>query len=334
MSHKSRHHAEQPAVREHGLDMKVAVVAHTGKSLGGGLNELRTVLCDRGIKDPMWSEVPKSRKAPERVREAIDRGARIVLVWGGDGMVQQCVAELAGTDVAMGILPAGTANLLAANLGIPQNIPEAVEIALNGVRTALDVGTMNGECFAVMGGAGFDGAMINDVDGAAKERLGRLAYVRSSLKAMYGPRPSAKISIDGQPWFEGPASCVLVGNVGTVIGGLKVFEIASPTDGRLDVGVINAEGALQWLRVFGRVVGRGDVDRSRLVQSTQAKKIDVEFSEKLRYEVDGGARTKTRRLKIRIKPRSLIVCTPREKPATPASIDEQTIDVEKLKVLV
>ena len=185
-----------------------------------------------------------------------------------------------------------------------------------------------------MGGAGFDGAMINDVDGAAKERLGRLAYVRSSLKAMYGPRPSAKISIDGQPWFEGPASCVLVGNVGTVIGGLKVFEIASPTDGRLDVGVINAEGALQWLRVLGRVVGRGDVDRSRLVQSTQAKKIDVEFSEKLRYEVDGGARTKTRRLKIRIKPKSLIVCTPREKPATPGSLDEQTIDVEKLKVLV
>ena len=290
--------------------MKIAVIAHTGKTFGGGLNELRTVLSEHGINDPIWSEVPKSRKAPTRVREALENGAELVLVWGGDGMVQQCVTVLADTEVAMGILPAGTANLLATNLGIPQSIPAAVGIALQGARTAIDVGRMNGEHFTVMAGAGFDGAMINDVDGESKERLGRVAYVRSSVKAMAGPRPTAKIRIDGRPWFEGPTSCVLVGNVGTVIGGLKLFELASPTDGRLDVGVINAEGAFQWLRVLGRLVARAEIDKSPLVQSTQAKKIDVKFSKKLRYEVDGGARTKTRRLKIRIKPKSLIVCTP------------------------
>lgn len=293
--------------------MKIAVVAHTGKTFEGGLKELRAVLCGHGIKDPMWAEIPKSSKAPKRVEEAIEKGAELVLVWGGDGTVQQCVTVLAGTNVAMGILPAGTANLLATNLAIPQSISEAVEIALRGERVALDVGVMNGEYFAVMAGAGFDAIMINDVDSAAKERLGRIAYVKSSLKALSGPRPSAKISIDGHPWFDGSASCVLVGNVGTVIGGLKVFDIASPTDGQLDVGVINADGALQWLRVLGRVVTHSDLDKSPLVQSTQAKKIDVTFSEKVRYELDGGARTKTRHLKIRVKPKSLIVCVPHPK---------------------
>ncbi len=290
--------------------MKVAVIAHTGKTLGGGLNELRTVLRDYACKDPIWCEVSKSSKAPKRVEEALGKGAELILVWGGDGMVQQCVTVLAGTAIAMAIIPAGTANLLASNLGIPQSIPEAVEIAFRGARIPLDVGTMNGECFAVMGGAGFDAMMINEVNGAAKDRFGRLAYVRSSMKALSGGRTSARIAVDGETWFDGPASCVLVGNVGTVIGGLKVFDIASPTDGRLDLGVVSAEGALQWLRVLGRVVAHGDVQKSPLVQSTQAKKIDVRFSEKMRYEIDGGARAKTRRLKIRVKPQSLIVCVP------------------------
>ena len=304
--------------------MKLAVVAHTGKTFGGGLNELRTVLSQAGFKDPIWFEVPKSSKAPKRVEEAIAKGANLILVWGGDGMVQQCVTVIAGTKAAMAIMPAGTANLLATNLRIPQSIPEAVEIALHGPRMPIDVGTMNGESFAVMGGAGFDATMINDVDAAAKERMGRLAYVRSSVKALSGGRTSAQIAVDGEAWFDGPASCVLVGNIGTVIGGLKVFEIASPTDGRLDVGVISADGALQWLRVLGRVVAHGDVQKSPLVQSTQAKKIDVRFSKKVRYEIDGGARTKTRRLKIRIRPKSLTICVPRstqqaEAPKTAAS---------------
>ncbi len=208
--------------------MKVAVVAHSGKVLGGGLHELRQVLAEFGVREPMWAEVDKSRKAPKRVRAALEAGAELVLVWGGDGMVQQCVRELAGTNVPLAILPAGTANLLASNLGIPSDIAEAVKIALHGVRLQLDVATMNGEPFTVMGGAGFDGMMIADVDGTAKERLGRVAYVRSSIKAMSAPRTTAKIRIDGAPWFDGPASCVLVANVGTLIGGLKVFETASP----------------------------------------------------------------------------------------------------------
>ena len=289
---------------------KVAVIAHTGKQLGGGLGELRTALHDEGIPDPLWVEVTKSRYAPKEVRAALKAGVDLVIVWGGDGMVQQCVTVLAGTDTPLAIMPAGTANLLATNLGIPTDLPEALQIALHGSQTRLDVGKMNGEIFAVMGGAGFDGTMINRVDSAAKERLGRLAYVKSTVRAMSAPTTGTTISIDGTKWFEGDASCVLVGNVGTLIGGLTVFDAASPTDGLLDVGVISAEGRLQWLRLLGRVVGPGSPDRSPLVDATKATKIDVRFDKKLRYELDGGARDKTRHLKVRIRPRALLVCCP------------------------
>ena len=104
----------------------MAVVAHAGKSLGGGLPELRQVLEQAGHPSPGWYEVAKSKQAPECVRRAIDEGADLVFVWGGDGTVQRCIDVLAGSGTALAVIPAGTANLLARNLGIPLDIAEAV----------------------------------------------------------------------------------------------------------------------------------------------------------------------------------------------------------------
>ena len=119
--------------------MRVAVVAHSGKTLGGGLPELRRVLEAEGIREPFWCEVPKSRKAPAQVRRALAEGAELLFAWGGDGMVQRCVDVLAGSSVSLAIIPAGTANLFATNLRIPKNIEEAVAIGLHGEARALDV---------------------------------------------------------------------------------------------------------------------------------------------------------------------------------------------------
>jgi diacylglycerol kinase (ATP) len=76
----------------------VAVVAHSKKSLGAGLGELREILARYGVTDPLWYEVRKSKKAPACARRAVEDGADLVFVWGGDGLVQQCIDALAGTD--------------------------------------------------------------------------------------------------------------------------------------------------------------------------------------------------------------------------------------------
>src|SRR5205814_3661864 len=178
-----------------------------GKSFGGGLPELRRLLADAGVTDPPWYEVPKSRKAPAAARRALEDGADRLLVWGGDGTVQRVVDTVAGSGVAIGVLPAGTANLFATNLCIPKELPEAVHVALHGVPRALDVGVVNGERFAVMAGAGFDAVMIDRADCGLKDRFGRLAYVWTGAKATRRAAQTMKIKVDGVPWFEGKASC-------------------------------------------------------------------------------------------------------------------------------
>jgi diacylglycerol kinase (ATP) len=128
----------------------VAVIAHSGKTLDGGLPELRRALERHGVRDPLWYEVSKSRQAPEQLRHVLEQGAELIFVWGGDGMVQRSVDVVAGSEATMAIVPAGTANLFASNLGIPKSIDDAVEVGLRAKRRKLDVGRMNGERFAVM----------------------------------------------------------------------------------------------------------------------------------------------------------------------------------------
>jgi diacylglycerol kinase (ATP) len=288
--------------------MKVAVIAHVGKSFGGGLPELRRVLAAAGIEDPFWVEVPKSKKAPAQVRRALEEGAELVFAWGGDGMVQRCVDVLAGSGVGLAILPAGTANLFASNLGIPQNIEEAVSVGLRGTRREIDVGRFNGERFAVMAGAGFDAAMIRDA-GGLKDRFGRAAYVWTGAKNLRLKPFRARIDIDGAEWFKGEATCILLGNVGKLFGGLEAFEDARADDGKLEVGVVTAAGVLDWSRMITRAVA-GSVTQSPFAQTTKARDVKVKLSRKVVYELDGGDRTKVKSFKVKVEPGAISVCVP------------------------
>lgn len=289
---------------------KVAVVAHAGKTFGGGLPELRRELERQGVVEPRWVEVPKSRFAPKQVKRLLKDGVDLLVVWGGDGMVQRCVDALAGTDVALAVVPAGTANLFATNLGIPQDIEQAVAIALRGDRRKLDAGRFNGEHFAVMAGAGFDAAMIRDADGTLKDRLGRAAYVVTGSKNLRAKPFKAKIAVDGAPWYAGDASCILVGNVGRLFGGVDVFEDASPDDGRLEIGVVHADGVTDWVRTLARTAV-GHAERSPLVQSTSARSMKVKLNRKVLYELDGGDREKVKKFAVKVRPGAVTVCVPK-----------------------
>lgn len=290
---------------------RVAVIAHQGKTIGGGLDELRKLVTIDRVDEVLWYEVPKSRKAPGKVRKALAKGADLIFVWGGDGMVQRCADALVGTEATIAIIPAGTANLLAHNLGIPQDLAEAVSIGFNGRRKAFDLGRFNGEHFAVMAGVGFDADMIEAADGSLKDRLGRAAYVWTGLRNVGTAATEMKIKVDGTTWFRGEATCVLVGNVGTVLGAVKVFDDARPDDGWLDIAVCTAEGAAQWARALARI-GTGVSDDSPFVRTGRAKRISIKLDAPVTYELDGGARTTTSRIKVRVVPAGITICVPPE----------------------
>jgi len=289
----------------------VAVIAHSGKTLGGGLRELRDELLSAGIADPLWFEVPKSKQAPKCVRRALESGADLLLVWGGDGMVQRCADAAAGSGAAIAVIPAGTANLFASNLGIPKDLRGAVEIALHGRRRRFDLGRVNGEHFAVMAGAGMDALMIRDADGALKRKLGRAAYVVTGARSLAMRRVPTRVKVDGAKWFDGKASCVLAGNVGKVIGNITVFPDASATDGLLEIGVVTAKGRWQWTRTLARAAA-GHAPASPFVQTARGRKFDIRFSKPLPYELDGGDRKKAKRLRIAVHAEAIAICVPEE----------------------
>lgn len=297
----------------------VAVVAHARKSRGHGLPELRDVLAREGFAKPLWYEVSKSRKAPKCARQAVAEGAELIFVWGGDGMVQRCVDVVAETETALAIIPAGTANLLAKNLAIPADLTEAVRVGLHGEQRHIDTGTVNGEHFAVMAGAGLDALMISGASRQMKNRFGRLAYLYTGARNLTARGMKAAIEVDGKAFFRGRLSCVLVGNLGKILGGVEVFEGARPDDGILEVGLVTAKNPVQWVRTLGRVVVGSPV-KSPFVLTTSGRRIRVRFNRPSRYEIDGGDRNETRKLRIKVHPASVRICVPSESEAAALSV--------------
>jgi len=287
----------------------IAVIAHEGKSLGGGLDELRTELAARGQSSPMWFQVPKSKLVPKAVRKALKGGAELIIIWGGDGSVQRCLDTLAGSSVPLAILPAGTRNLFATNLGIPKSVPEAVDAALNGFERTIDLGRVNGEHFGTMMGIGLDADMIKDADGGLKDALGRLAYVWTGARSINSSRFEARVDVDDKRYFKGAAGCVLVANMGQLTGGIEAFPDARPDDGLLDVGVITADSLLDWSRALTSTA-LGKAASSPFVEITRGKRIDIRTDRRLLYEIDGGEREKTKKLKVRAKAGAIRIKVP------------------------
>ena len=292
---------------------RIAVIAHSGKTLGGGLSELRHVLERRGVTPVIWREVAKSKYAPRQIEKALDARADLIFVWGGDGMVQRAIDTVAGLRATLAILPAGTANLLASNIGIPKDLERAVEIGLAGVHRSLDVGRINGERFAVMAGAGFDARMIGDADGTLKDRFGRLAYIWTGAKHLRDKPFRARIAVDGARWYDGEASCILFGNVGKLFGGVEAFEDARPDDGIIELGVVSADGTRQWVQTVARAVV-GNVAKSPQARTTKAHSVRIRLNKKVPYELDGGDRGKVKKLRVDVEPGAVEVCVPAAVP--------------------
>ena len=199
---------------------------------------VRAAMSEHGWDEPVWLETTAEDPGTGQAAQAVRDGVDLVLACGGDGTVTACANGVAGSGIPLGILPLGTGNLLARNLGLPMDIEGAVAVGLHGARRRLDVGRFNKERFAVMAGVGIDAAMIRDADGILKERLGRAAYVWTGLKNLRAKPVGAEITVDGVHWFSGESTCVLIGNVGSLFAGIEVFSDASPDDGLLDVGVV------------------------------------------------------------------------------------------------
>lgn len=265
-------------------------------------NELRERLGDATLV-PTTEDDPGTGQAAE----AIERGADLVVACGGDGTVRAVLEAVAQSDATLGLLPFGTGNLLASNLGLPAGF-EAMEDMAGRPRRRIDTGEVNGETFAVMAGTGFDAEMMADASSDLKKRIGTSAYVLSAFRHLKDDLVGTTVDIDGDRWFEGRSAMVLVGNFGTISGGIDVFPDASPDDGRLDVMVLSATHLRDWASVAWRLIRRRGLS-GVAAERTTGRSITVTTTSPRRWELDGEERAPARRLQFSVQPRSLSVIT-------------------------
>ena len=166
--------------------MRSAVVINPAKftDLDAQRETVCAALASAGSPDPLWLETTVSDPGCGQAREAVREGVDVVFACGGDGTVRAVAEGLADSDVRLAILPAGTGNLLVANLDLPSDVDDAVALATAGGRRRIDLGELDGHPFAVMAGMGFDAAMMESTSEPLKKRLGWPAYVIGGLRRL------------------------------------------------------------------------------------------------------------------------------------------------------
>ena len=271
---------------------------------------VKTFMDANGWAEPLWLETTEDDPGIGMVERALQEECAVVFVCGGDGTVMAAVTALAGRDVPLAILPAGTGNLLARNLELPLNDEEAaLRIGVSGRTIRIDVGVCEDRKFAVMAGIGFDAAIMRDAPEGLKKAVGWPAYVVSAGKHLRGRGIRVAITIDGGEPMQRRVRSVVVGNVGKLQGGILLLPDAEPDDGQLDVVVIAPRHVLDWARVGSRVIRRADVP-DRKMERFRTRHVVIEASRSQPRQLDGDVIEDSRTMDITIEEKALQVRVP------------------------
>jgi len=221
-------------------------------------------------------------------------GVDLVAVFGGDGTTMQAAAALVGTEVALGVIPGGTGNLLAGNLRIPASPLRAAEVLVRGRTRRIDLGRMERlsgvHYFAVACGAGMDARVMAETASEHKRRWGMAAYVATTLRLIGDVRSTAHhVTVDGVD-YEATAAMILVANCGEVIPPfIRLGTAISPDDGLLDVVVMRADSVGESVRAVWELLrARGPIGRAQgLIGYARGREITVASATPEPVQLDG-----------------------------------------------
>jgi len=243
----------------------------------GEAGEVERMLRERGLE--------VTRFDLDRADDAAAARPLRIVVAGGDGSVGCGAAAASKAEVPLGVVPVGTANDFARALELPDDVPQAVELAAEGGRTErLDLGRAGGRPFVNAASAGLSPVAARNAHGL-KGALGPLAYTVGALRAgLFADPVAARVTVDGEVAFDGQAWQVIVGLTGAFGGGAEVD--ADPADGLLDVVVIEA-GSRARLVAYGYGLRAGRVEHQSGAITASGRRIEVETDSETGFNVDG-----------------------------------------------
>jgi len=290
-----------------------------------------------GWRSTLWFSTTEADAGQLATREALGHDVDTVLAAGGDGTVRAVAEALRGSRVSLGIIAAGTGNLLARNLQLPlSSLDESTAIAFGGVDKPIDLGvaTVTPErgktaeyVFLVMAGLGLDAQMIANTRPELKKQVGWLAYVDGVARSLPTAKPfGIRYSLSGHTDRPAHVSAILVANCGLLPGNIQFLPDARLDDGILDIAVLQPKGVLGWLTIWRRVtwengvlrrsaVGRRmirqtDSMNERVMTTLRAADIRIVVEHAQEFELDGDEFGRVRSVVLRADPGALIVRVP------------------------
>ncbi len=280
----------------------------------------------RGWERALWLETTPEDPGRAMTAQAVAAGVDLVLGAGGDGTIRVICSGLAGTGIRFGLIPAGTGNLLARNIGIPLDEGAALDVAFDGVDKPIDLVRVSvdggpPDHFAVMAGIGIDAVIMEGTNLDLKKAVGSAAYFVSAARNVNHPALHTTIQVDDHPPFRRRAHVIVIGNVGYLQANIPLIPDARPDDGLLDLLVASPRGAKDWVRITARVLTRRrhtDEQLDRIV----GRKVVITVEERDQFQLDGDTVGECGTMVAEVRPGALLLRVPRsigQAPMRPAA---------------
>jgi diacylglycerol kinase (ATP) len=218
--------------------------------------------------------------------DAVKQGINVVIAIGGDGTINEIIQELAGSETALGVIPSGTVNVWAREVGIPLDYVGAREVLVFGQTRRIDLGKINDDYFLLMVGIGIDGEVIHTVEKRSAKRFGVLGYLLVGTWLGLGyPAFRAILQMDDQVFKTTPIQ-IVIGNTQLYAGAIKYTWQAKCDDGLLDVCIVRKSSMLGRI-IVGIIFLLRRKERDRWVRYETGATIKIYTRKPIAVQIDG-----------------------------------------------
>jgi len=246
-------------------------------------------IIQENLTEYKYFETSKEENGAVQARKAIEEGYDFIIACGGDGTVTEVASVLVNSDTKFGIIPAGTGNMLAANLGLPLNIRDSISVIKEGYTRKMDMGKVNDKYFTFMIGCGLNSAIIENTSREKKRKYGYLAYFIEGIKnGLNPPYIRYKIKIDDKKTIRIKALNVVAANKANIIG--ETFSLApdaSMFDGKMDLIILSIFKNIDYIFAFWKIFTHQHFSKSSRMRRYRFEKAEITSKPKVSVQIDG-----------------------------------------------